>query len=161
MRVSIQTVDGNQVTINVSSAFKVLVDDEVLLDHSGPVGCKKACKGPYSAGSDASSLFDDIVGTFQKMTEQRYSQNSDEYIHCKAIKSSFIDSWQWWSFEPCIGDGALEIYFKNGNYVSYSGVPLNIAKAFEMAIHNGESAGRFFNAHIKNVYEIFHEGEDA
>lgn len=146
MKVTIKTNEGAEVTLNVSSGFKLLVDDEVLLEHGGGHKCcgGRSCKAPYSDGSDSSSLF----------------KEKPDYIHCKAMNSSFIDSFQWWKYEEAIGENALEIYFQSGNYVSYVDVPTGVVLAFRDAVNRGESAGKFYNANIKNVYEVFHHSEE-
>lgn len=152
MKVSIKSVCGNEVTVNVSSAFKILVDGEVLLEHSGPVACVaqgplRGSKSPYSPGSDASSLFS------SSLIKER-----TDYIQCSAPNSSFIDSFQWWAWDEALGANSLEIYFTNGNFVSYAQVPFEVADGFRKAIESGESAGRYFNAHIKHKYEVISEG---
>jgi hypothetical protein len=123
MKVTIAANDGMQVSLNVSGSFKVLVDDEVLLEHI-PVPEQAI----WSAGSDASSLFKDFTN----------------YFECPG--SSFISAFE-------IDDNVLTVHFVNGNSASYKNVPVGEFEKLRRLVVNGHSAGKLYNKFIKYVYE--------
>lgn len=152
MKVTIQTNEGAEVTLSVSSAFKVLVDDEVLLEHNGPVqtehsytGGKKCC---YGSCHGTSSLFEHAKAR---------ADEDVKYINFAVPNSSFIETIRWWSYEQTLGENAIEIHFKDGNYACYADVPESVVLSWIDEIKAGGSAGKFYNRNIKNEYESIME----
>lgn len=153
MKVTIKTACGNLVTVNVDKSFQVWVDEDMLLEHAGPVAIPedfRSCReGTYGSCHGTSSLFE---GT--KVT----SDTQGTYIHFDVPNSSFISSIRWWSYEEALGENALEVNFKNGTYASYADVPEGVVLDWISQIKLGGSAGRYYNANIKNDYETIMEG---
>jgi len=151
-------------SLEVDRSFQLLVDDEMLLEHNGPlenvlegdggykdVGygeeTKKPCC-PYGSCHGTSSLF-----------EHAEEEEDDDvtYINFSVPNSSFIETIRWWSYEEALGENSLEVHFKDGNYACYSDVPEGIINEWIEEIKNGGSAGKYYNINIKNEYESIME----
>jgi hypothetical protein len=149
-------------SLEVDRSFQLLVDDEMLLEHNGPnalvgdggykdVGYgdgtepKKCC---YGTCHGASSLF-----------EQIKDDDGDDvtYVHFPVPNSSFIETIRWWSYEAALGENALEVHFKDGNYACYADVPEGVVLDWINEIKDGQSAGKYFNWKIKDEYESIME----
>jgi hypothetical protein len=152
MKVTLQ-FDGKSITVNASSGFKVLVDDEVLLEHEGEVkrDAHKCCQGTYGSCHGASSLFQ------EEDANALQQEDGVIYINFAVPNSSFIETIRWWSYEEALGDRALEVHFKDGNYACYSDVPEYLVRDWITEIKAGGSAGRFYNINIKNEFESIME----
>jgi hypothetical protein len=160
MKVTLQ-FEGKSITVSAPSGFKVLVDDEVLLEHEGdqeagyntgyvPVGteyAKKPCC-PYGSCHGASSLFEEA---------QDDEEDDITYINFEVPNSSFIETIRWWSYEEVLGENALELHFKDGNYVCYADVPEYLIQQWIEEIKLGGSAGKFYNCNIKDEFEMIKE----
>ena len=161
MKVSIKTVDGNQVTLNVQSSFKILVDNEILLEHDGPNTSDLIKRNSSDlirkAIQEVSELFDQTP-TGKRIQVDVNEDHDVEHIHFDVPNSSFIESIRWWSVEESIGSDALEINFKDGNYIVYQHVPKSVIVNWIDFIKSGGSAGRFYNQNIKRSYEVYTEG---
>lgn len=160
MKVTIKTASGNLVSVNVDSSFQLWVDEEMLLEHTGPSYLNIAKKYSEKCESfdkqiqKSSSLFS-ACPSFKKFSEE------PEHIHFDVPNSSFIDSIRWWAVEESIGSDALEINFKDGRYVTYQHVPKSVITNWIAAIKTGLSAGRYYNQNIKGSYEIYNEGDNT
>ena len=164
MKISLK-FDNRTLTVNTESGFELLVDDEVLLTHEGDngqepgyesvkalyatdKGCCGGCKcdSAYPKTSGASSLF-----------EGETCLKDVTYLVKEVPNSSFIAGIRWWSNEPVFGDEVLEIVLKDGRVMYYGNVPQGDVEAWMSWIDTGGSAGRFFNANIKNKFELLRE----
>jgi hypothetical protein len=147
MKVTLQ-FEGKSITVSTSSGFKLLVDDEVLLDHAGEVKCDspKACC--FGSCHGTSSLFEHA---------EAEADEDIEYINFAVPNSSFIETIRWWSYEEALGENSLEVHFKDGNYACYSDVPKYLIEQWIGEIKAGGSAGKFFNYNIKDEYESIME----
>lgn len=162
MKVTIRTNKGSM-TLEVDRSFQLLVDGEMLLEHNGPnvlegdggykdVGYGKdfVPKPPccYGTCHGTSSLWEHA---------EEEEEGDVTYINFPVPNSSFIATIRWWSYEEALGENALEIHFKDGNYVCYSEVPEGIINEWIEEIKNGGSAGKYYNLNIKNEYESIME----
>lgn len=149
MKVTLQ-FDGKSITVSAPSGFKLLVDDEVLLEHAGE-------KTSHDT-SNKTCCFGSCHGT-SSLFEHAEAEEEDDatYIHFPVPNSSFIETIRWWSYEEALGENALEIHFKDGNYACYSDVPEGIVNEWIEEIKNGGSAGKYYNINIKNEYESIME----
>lgn len=156
MKVTIKTASGNLVSVNVDSSFQLWVDEEMLLEHTGPsyLNIAKTYPDKFGCIEKSSSLFS-ACPSFLKACEE------PEHIHFDVPNSSFIDSIRWWAVEESIGSDALEINFKDGRYVTYQQVPKSVITNWIAAIKTGLSAGRYYNQNIKGSYEIYNEGDNT
>ena len=165
MKVTLQ-FEGKSITVSAPSGFKVLVDDEVLLEHQGDssgadwveIGrkayekkCaerKECCQGTYGSCHGASSLF-----------KEAQEEGGEEvvYINFEVPNSSFIETIRWWSYDEALGDEALEVHFKDGSLACYSDVPEYLIHQWIGEIKAGGSAGKFFNYNIKDEFEMIKE----
>lgn len=153
MKVTIRTNKGSTY-LEVDRSFQLLVDDEMLLEHNGPIPSevksesKGCCGGCYGSCHGTSSLY-----------ERSEAKVGDEvnYIHFPVPNSSFIEIIRWWSYDEALGENALEIHFKNGTYACYADVPLFIVNEWIEEIKNGGSAGKYYNLNIKNEFESIME----
>ncbi len=150
MKVTLQ-FEGKSLTVSAPSGFKLLVDDEVLLEHEGT----NVLKGDggykdvgYGSCHGTSSLF-----------EHAEEEDEDDvtYINFQVPNSSFIETIRWWSYEEALGENALEVQFKDGNYACYSDVPEGVVREWISEIKLGGSAGKYYNINIKNEYESIME----
>lgn len=164
MKVTVQLNGGYAITLSAPSGFKVLVDDEVLLEHSGDnvaqvaQGCCGKLGGCCDVGYKRESLFD------KKANEDlpdyvTYDHDGGLYIHYDVPDSSFIQSIRWWENEACLGYNGLEVVFKNGEVASYLEVPYELVVQWIENVIDGGSAGRFFNTYIKGSFEVYQEEE--
>jgi len=169
MKVTLQ-FDGKAISVNTLSGFTLLVDDEVLLEHAGDQDAgyntgyktvevendkkeyaKKPCC-PYGSCHGDSSLFAEKMEQFRKEMEDDVT-----YVNFQVPNSSFIEAIRWWSYEDALGENALEVHFKDGNYACYADVPEYIIVNWIGEIKAGGSAGKFFNANIKDEFESIME----
>jgi hypothetical protein len=181
MKVTIQINGGYEVTVSAPDGFKLLVDDEMLLEHGGEAdyndeeedgyetvhakyatecggggaGCKCGpnVKSAYAHTDGTSSLFE----TIKKASEKSCLGSDVQYHTYDVANSSFIEGIRWWSEEPFIGDDALEVNLKDGRTIYYAGVPLAVFFAWVNECDTGGSAGRFYNKNIKGTYEMVTE----
>ena len=165
MKVTLQ-FEGKSITVSTPSGFKLLVDDEVLLEHQGDssgadwveVGrkayekkCaerKECCQGTYGTCHGTSSLFEHAKAE---------AEDDVTYINFQVPNSSFIQTIRWWSYEEALGENALEVHFKDGNYACYSEVPEYLVNDWIAEIKAGGSAGKFYNWNIKDEFESIME----
>jgi len=156
--------DNKSISVNTEGGFELLVDDELLLAHEGDdagyekveaqyatdkdLGCCGGCKcgSAYPKTSGASSLF--VGETCLKDVV---------YLVKEVENSSFIAGIRWWSQEPVFGDNVLEVSLKDGRVMYYGDVPQVEVEAWMNFVDAGSSAGRFFNANIKNKFELLRE----
>jgi hypothetical protein len=143
-------------SLEVDSSFQLLVDDEVLLEHNGPVD--RAADQPKEYGKKC--CFGSCHGT-SSLFNHAEAEERDTYINFQVPNSSFIDSFRWWSFEEALGANALEVYFHNGSYACYADVPQYIVDDWIEEIGNGGSAGRYYNNVIKNEFEAITEDDNG
>jgi hypothetical protein len=132
--------DGQLISLNTPSGFKLLVDDRLILEHEGEV--RKESHKCYGSCHGTSSLF-----------------NEETYINFTVPNSSFIEKIRWWAEEETLGTNSLEVAFHNGTFAAYSEVPLSKVKQWIAEIKGGSSAGRWYNDNIKRVYECITEGD--
>lgn len=70
----------------------------------------------------------------------------DPDIHFDTENSDWIETVKYWS-----DDEVMEIYLRNGNTITLSSVPWNVAEDFQNHVESGGSAGSYYNK-IKNQF---------
>jgi hypothetical protein len=163
MKVTIRTSRGSM-SLEVDRSFQLLVDDEMLLEHNGPL--QEAdyntgyvpVKALYAAEPAKKCCYGTCHGTSSLFEHAEEEADGDvTYINFSVPNSSFIETIRWWSYEDALGENALEVHFKDGNYACYSDVPEGVVLDWINEIKDGQSAGKYFNWKIKDEYESIME----
>lgn len=159
MKVSIKTSKGNLVTLNVPGSFQVWVDDEMLLEHSGDMEPGyETVKALYAAEPAKKCCYGTCHGTSSLFEHAKVKADDVvTYINFPVPNSSFVETIRWWSYEEALGENALEVHFKDGNFACYSDVPEGVVREWISEIKLGGSAGKYYNINIKNEYESIME----
>ena len=152
MKVTIRTNKGSM-TLEVDRSFQLLVDGEMLLEHNGPIP-----SGYEKVEAPKTCCFGSCHGT-SSLFEHAEAEEEDDvtYINFTVPNSSFVETIRWWSYEEALGENALEVHFKDGNYACYSDVPEGVVLDWIQEIKLGASAGKYYNINIKNEYESIME----
>lgn len=150
-------------SLEVDRSFQLLVDDEMLLEHNGPIADGdepgyQTVKAIYSAEPAKKCCYGTCHGTSSLWEQAEEEADEDgKYINFAVPNSSFIETIRWWSYEEALGYNALEVHFKDGNYACYSEVSEGVVLDWINEIKDGQSAGKYFNWKIKDEYETIME----
>lgn len=161
MKVTIRTSKGSM-TLEVDRSFQLLVDGEMLLEHNGPIPPGyETVEAQYATDTPKKCCFGSCHGT-SSLFEHAKAEEEDvvtyiNFINFPVPNSSFIETIRWWSYEEALGENALEVHFKDGNYACYSDVPEGVVRDWIQEIKLGGSAGKYYNINIKNEYEMIME----